>query len=135
RIWQLDIATNTFDIYAPRGQHTLDLVDDAREYLPTVRARLCELAACGPRFDLCLYNAGMDTHATCAVGGLCGITRETLAEREVLVFDWCASHEIPIAFVLAGGYTGVHMTQRALVDLHRLTLQAAATTAHSTLSV
>jgi hypothetical protein len=42
------------------------------------------------------------------------------------VFDWCRSRGLPIAFVLAGGYLGRHLDEARLVDLHRLTLSAAA---------
>jgi hypothetical protein len=34
---------------------------------------------------------------------------------------------LPIAFVLAGGYLGRRLDEEGLVDLHRLTLSAAAT--------
>jgi len=46
----------------------------------------------------------MDPFEGCDIGGLAGITKDTLAARERLVFDWCRGHRWPIAFVLAGGY-------------------------------
>lgn len=58
----------------------------------------------GPRFDLVLYNAGMDPYEGCAVGGLDGITAE----------------------ILAGGYIGERLDAETLVDLHRSTIAAAA---------
>jgi len=79
----------------------------------------------GPHFDLCLYNAGMDPFEGCDTGGLTGITSETLLARERLVFDWCRDRNLPIAFVLAGGYVGSRLDEQGLVDLHRLTLSAA----------
>ena len=69
----------------------------------------------GDAFDLCLYNAGMDPHASCALGGLAGIAGiadAILAERERLVFAWCQERGLPIAFVLAGGYVGRGLDQR-----------------------
>ena len=42
-----------------------------------------------------------------------------------LVFQWCRRRGIPIAFVLAGGYLGPDLGQEELVNLHRLTLEAA----------
>ena len=54
-----------------------------------------------------------------------GITRDILAARERLVFDWCREQQLPIAFVLAGGYLGQRLGQEDLVALHRLTLSAA----------
>lgn len=121
----LDVAVNAFDAYQPAAPNTLDLVRAASDYLPTVSARLADLAAGSATYDLCLYNAGMDPHEDCPVGGLRGITTDMLRERERLVFDWCRQQGVPVAFVLAGGYTGPRLDQGALVELHRLTLAAA----------
>ncbi|HJQ12999.1 MAG TPA: hypothetical protein VJ840_18350, partial [Gemmatimonadaceae bacterium] len=79
----------------------------------------------GVQFDLCIYNAGMDPHEDCSTGGLPGITTDVLAEREKIVFDWCAGRKLPIAFVLAGGYAGLKLDKASLVALHRLTLTEA----------
>ena len=124
-IHQLDIAVDAFDRYAPTGGNTLDLVSDASAYLPTLERRLAALG--NQPFDLCLYNAGMDPHQYCPVGGLPGIDARLLSRRETRVFSWCAKRRLPIAFVLAGGYIGPQLDRDALVALHRLTLQAAAT--------
>lgn len=125
RLWQLDIAVDAFDHYQPDGHHTLDLVTNAADYLPRVAARLAALERAAPAFALCLYNAGMDPHEGCAIGGLPSVTAEVLAQRERLIFAWCRRRGIPIAFVLAGGYSGPALPERALVDLHRLTMRAA----------
>jgi acetoin utilization deacetylase AcuC-like enzyme len=124
-VWIVDVAVNAFDRYAPVGHNTLDVVTAARDYLPTVRSRLQALPNRAPAFDVCLYNAGMDPHEGCPIGGLAGITRGVLLERESLVFDWCRRRGLPLAFVLAGGYVGPRLTQGGLTDLHRLTLAAA----------
>jgi hypothetical protein len=71
-------------------------------------------------------DAGMDPCENSAIGGRAGITPDVLAQRERLVFDWCRNRQVPIAFVLAGGYVGERLSQDDLVDLHRLTLAAAA---------
>ena len=43
------------------------------------------------------------------------------------MFDWCREQELPIAFVMAGGYVSPpRMVKSRLVELHRLTLTAAA---------
>ena len=120
----LDIAVNSFDRYEPAPGNTLDLVERAADYLPTLQSRLAELGK--EAFDLCLYNAGMDPHQDCPVGGLPGIDATLLARRERLVFDWCRERGLPVAFVLAGGYVGPNLDQAGLVALHRLTLHAAA---------
>lgn len=123
-VHQLDIAVSPFDRYAGNDRMRLDVVNDAEAYLPTLRDRLAGHVDIA--YDLVLYNAGMDPYEGCDVGGLVGMTRELLAEREWTVFDWCRSRNLPTAFVLAGGYTGPRVTQADLVDLHRLTIGAAA---------
>ena len=126
RIWQLDVAVSDFDVYAPSARTTLDLVQSASEYLPTIVRGLRDLERRAPRFDLCLYNAGMDPYEHCPIGGLPGITRVILADRERIVFEWGKARGIPVAFVLAGGYIGRRLDAAGLVELHRLTLSAAA---------
>ncbi len=123
RIVQTDVSVSSYDWYEPAPGSTLDIVHRPGEYLPMIERRLAARAAHPP--SLCLYNAGMDPHERCAIGGLPGVTTEMLAERERLVFDWCVAHRVPIAFVLAGGYTD-GLTESELVDLHRLTIQSAA---------
>ncbi len=125
RIRHADIAVNAFDYYTPTAENSFELVSDAARYLPAVRELLEGLESSG-NYDLCLYNAGMDPHAGSAEGGLAGITEETLAERERLVFTWCRARKIPVAFVLAGGYVSPRLPQERLVALHRLTVEAAA---------
>jgi acetoin utilization deacetylase AcuC-like enzyme len=122
----LDIAVSPVDRYAPdeAGPSTFDLVSDAGEYLPTLRARLAALGSLP--FDVVIYNAGMDVHQDCGVGGLDDITTAVLAERERVVFDWARTQGVPVAFVLAGGYEGRTLQRDTLVDLHRLTIAAAA---------
>jgi len=122
-IEQLDVAVDPFDRYQPQGRNTLDLLGEALAYLPTIARRLQALR--DRRFDLCLYNAGMDPHQHSPVGGLAGIDEGVLARREQLVFSWCRRRKLPIAFVLAGGYVGPKLAQDELVALHRLTLAAA----------
>jgi acetoin utilization deacetylase AcuC-like enzyme len=130
QIEQLDVAVSGFDFYvSQRADWTLDLVGSADDYLPTVHRRLEERSTDGAGaagIGLVLYNAGMDPHERSAVGALRGITAAILAERERLVFDWCRSHGLAVAFVLAGGYAYGEAGQSELVDLHRLTIETAA---------
>jgi acetoin utilization deacetylase AcuC-like enzyme len=77
-------------------------------------------------FDAVVYNAGMDPHEYCAIGGLRGITDDLLAAREHLVFDFAAQSSVPVAFALAGGYSSGAMGTEHLTALHRLTLEGAA---------
>ena len=126
RIRQIDVSVSSFDVYTPAERTTLDLVASADTYLPTIVRRLEEIDARAPRFDLCLYNAGMDPHEDCEVGGLAGIDEHILSKREEMVFQWSRARNTPIAFVLAGGYIGPRLDKPMLVKLHRLTLSAAA---------
>jgi acetoin utilization deacetylase AcuC-like enzyme len=125
RIWQMDVSVNAFDQYEPLGNNQLEIVHDGSRYLPMIERKLTWLEREAPRFDICLYNAGMDPFGGCSIGGMQGVTQKVLCDREVAVFSWCRMWGIPIAFVLAGGYLGPGLECAGLVALHRLTLAAA----------
>jgi acetoin utilization deacetylase AcuC-like enzyme len=125
-VWHVDISVSDYDAYEPGPRGSLTVISDAATYLPTIAARLEQCAAAGVKFDLCLYNAGMDPCEDSAEDGLPGVTFAMLAAREAMVFDWCRSRGIPVAFVLAGGYISERLDERGLVALHRLTISAAA---------
>lgn len=125
RIRQYDVSVSSYDSYPNSEQSRLIMVETSSEYLPAVRRALDEADRQGASFDLCLYNAGMDPSEDCSTGGQTGITQDILAERERLVFEWCNARQLPIAFVLAGGYIGSRLDESGLVALHRLTLSAA----------
>ncbi len=125
RIWHTDVSVDGFDSYAPSPRNTIVVVREASAYLPTVERELERLHAEAPAFSLCLYNAGVDPYEGCSTGGMSGITGQVLQERERIVFDWCASRHIPVAFVLAGGYAGDSLSESELVELHRRTIAAA----------
>ena len=131
-VWQTDVSVCAFDAYQASTADSeaqrvrLRIVGYSADYLAEVEQALDETARAGPRFDLCLYNAGMDPYEGCSTGGLGGITGEILAARERLAFSWCREHATATAFVLAGGYVGWGLDEKGLVDLHRLTLSAAA---------
>lgn len=42
-----------------------------------------------------------------------------------MVFQWAKTHQLPVGFVFAGGYEGTDLTLDRVVDLHRLTIEAA----------
>ena len=121
---QLDIATDSFDVYRPRAGCTLDIIIDASDYLSALASRLAAVDAA--KYGFVLYNAGMDVHQHCDIGGLPGMNFARIEERERMVFDWCAQHKLPVAFVLAGGYEGEHLSTSQIVKLHRATIAAAA---------
>lgn len=124
RIWTIDISVCAFDGYdANSERHHLHIIRDARDYLDMLELELERAADLG--FDLVLYNAGMDAHEACGIGGLKGITSDVIQEREQMVFAWGRKHNVPIAFVLAGGYTGGRMWNERLAALHGMTVAAA----------
>ncbi len=126
RIVQIDVAVDSFDKYEPSPPSTLDLVSSGKDYLSVIENRLRDVQRLSSGLGLVLYNAGMDPFEGNDLGALRGITRDVLAERERLVFEYCRRCELPVAFVLAGGYHGAGATEASIVDLHRLTISAAA---------
>lgn len=119
-----DVAVSPYDAYGPAGHNRLALVQEASRYIPAIESLLAEMER-AEKYDLCLYNAGMDPYEGCEIGGLPGITHAMLRQRERLVFQWLSAHAGAVAFVLAGGYTGESLTQEELVALHRLTIESA----------
>lgn len=124
RIVLVDVTTDEFDSHSARFPSAYWRVRDAAFYLDCIECALNEVDA--KSFDLCLYNAGVDSHEGCRIGGLRGITTEIIAKRERLVFSWAKRRNIPVAFTLAGGYPGEVLELKDVVDLHRLTIAEAA---------
>lgn len=125
-IWHVDVSVCHYDGYSPpNDRFTLDVVERADDYLPLVKRRLDALEEVP--FALCLYNAGMDPFEL-DPSGLSGLDRGLLEARERLVFSWCRARSLPVAFVLAGGYLNASRghDEASLVELHRLTIAAAA---------
>ena len=114
RILHLDLSTSGFDRYQPDGANKLQVLSSPTdaEYLKRVDQYL-ELIPNDT--GLVIYNAGMDPHPT--------ISADCLAERERRAATWCAEHRVPVAFVLAGGYTS-SISMEELVDLHLHTIRA-----------
>ena len=124
-IEQIDVSVSSYDHYVSTPQCNYTLVSTASDYLPVVQA---VLAQCNDpeSIDLVIYNAGVDPHQECTTGGLRGITTEMLKERENIVFSWAKTHDIPVAFVFAGGYLSSKLDETTLVQLHRNTIEQAA---------
>jgi len=111
---------NFFDSYTPQTNTKL-VMADGRDYLAVIERELNAVQA-PSGIDLVLYNAGMDPHEN--AGGVRGITTSVINERERMVFEWAASQGVPVAWVLAGGYT-VGMQMEELAELHLLTARVA----------
>lgn len=125
RIYQIDISVCSFDSYhgGDPERHHLHVIRHAQDYLPILELELERAAEIG--FDLVIYNSGMDPHEDCNIGGLPGISSDIIRLRERMVFDWARARGIPVAFVLAGGYTGGDMWDERLTALHQMTVAAA----------
>ena len=122
-IEQVDVSVNHFDNYEDTENARI-IRSSGESYLADIEKMLQSVMDPGS-IDLVIYNAGMDPHEDCSTGGAAGITTSVLAQREEMVFGWAKEHGIPVSFVLAGGYSGRKLTRGQLVDLHRLTIQAA----------
>jgi acetoin utilization deacetylase AcuC-like enzyme len=126
KVFQVDLSVHPFDRYQPAHNSHLVMVDHGADYLTCIEHELETLASRDMGFDLCLYNAGMDPFEFCPHGGLEGVSKRVLLERERMVFRWCLRQRIPVAFVIAGGYLGGRLERQDLVGLHRMTIEAAA---------
>ncbi len=120
QVEQYDLSVFAFDGYLST-QNASCLVFDGTDYVAVAAGVLAGIEDPGS-IDLVLYNAGMDVHRD--AGGVKVVNTATVAAREQLVFEWAASHAVPVAWVLAGGYT-TRCNMGTLVGLHRLTALAA----------
>jgi acetoin utilization deacetylase AcuC-like enzyme len=119
RVRLADVSTNSYDSWKSfELRHHLKIVRDANNYLNEVEKALNHLIG----VQLLIYNAGMDPFEGCSIGGLTGITREILQRREKLVADWCRENNVPVLFVLAGGYEGPNLDLEGVARLHLLTI-------------
>jgi len=120
RIFLADVSCNSYDIWRPiSDRHYLEIVRSASEYLDAVQRALDHLEG----VNVLIYNAGMDPFEDCSTGGMPGITREVLAERERLVAQWCEDTQTPAMFVLAGGYGGKNLDLDGVARLHLPTIR------------
>jgi acetoin utilization deacetylase AcuC-like enzyme len=71
--------------------------------LETLERGMAALLALGSP-DLVLYQAGADPYKEDPYSPL-DLDLDDLRERDRVVFDWAKRHALPIAWVLAGGYT------------------------------
>ena len=118
---QVDVSVIRYDNYGSTPQSRL-VFAHGDNYLDVIESELARIAD-PAGIDLILYNAGMDPHED--AGGAAGIDTDMLRRREEMVFAWAHGHGLPLAWVLAGGYLN-RVDMDGLVDLHRLTIDAAA---------
>lgn len=87
---------NHLSVPLPSGCDRITLIRIMKEHLPRL--------LCRTKPDLLIYQAGadplwMDPYSPLA------LTHEDLLERDRIVFEFARRHQIPVAWVLAGGYT------------------------------
>jgi acetoin utilization deacetylase AcuC-like enzyme len=115
-----DVTVSNFDSWqSSESRHHLKMVNDPSVYLDEVKKALTHLEG----VDFLVYNAGMDPFEDCRIGGMRGITREILEERERLVAQWCLDTKTPALFTLAGGYTGTNLDLEGVARLHLSTIR------------
>jgi acetoin utilization deacetylase AcuC-like enzyme len=115
-----DVTVSDFDRWqSSESRHHLKLVNDPSVYLDEVKKALTHLEG----IEFLVYNAGMDPFEDCGIGGMRGITREILEERERLVAQWCIDTKTPALFTLAGGYTGHNLDLEGVARLHLPTIR------------
>ena len=115
-----DVTVSDFDRWqSSESRHHLKMVNDPSAYLEEVKKALTHLEG----IEFLVYNAGMDPFEDCGIGGMRGITREILEERERLVAQWCIDTETPALFTLAGGYTGHNLDLEGVARLHLPTIR------------
>ena len=110
-------ATSDLDVALPDG------CDDA-QYLAALAAALPRVLAAA-RADAAIYLAGADPYVGDRLGFL-ALTKAGLAERDRMVFDACARHDLPVAVAMAGGYAE---SVEDIVDIHEATVRIAASQA------
>jgi len=115
-----DVTVSDFDRWqSSDSRHHLKMVNDPSVYLDEVKQALTHLEG----IEFLVYNAGMDPFEDCGTGGMRGITREVLEERERLVAQWCIDTKTPALFTLAGGYTGRNLDLEGVARLHLPTIR------------
>ena len=128
RVGHLDLAVDPFDNYRSKRANTdmLTLPKGKRHrgnYLPTIEFMLAEWTRTHGAPEVVIYNAGMDPHQDCGIGGRKGITTADLRERERLVAAWTFAQGSSLLAGLAGGYVGGKLTAKTLTALHRATIE------------
>jgi acetoin utilization deacetylase AcuC-like enzyme len=103
------------DIAIPEGTGDTDYLEQLAAALELIENRFSA--------DMAFYLAGADPFEGDRLG-LLRLTREGLACRDQIVFDWCSKNGLPCAISMAGGYA-VHVPD--IVDIHFSTVAAALT--------
>jgi acetoin utilization deacetylase AcuC-like enzyme len=107
----------------------IDQIDVSTGYQKTDYLTACRQALDSVNisdYSVILYNAGMDPHEKCMIGGRSRVTDDILHQRDQMVFQTCRELRKPVAFVLAGGYANTSFPDEQLAQLHAETCRLAA---------
>lgn len=94
--------------------------------------------------DLVIYDAGMDFFEDDRIGGIKGVNKEFLFDRDKSIFEFFVRQNIPVAFMLGGGYVPykdengdmlseeeINQKREELTELYLNTIKIASQTADS----
>ncbi|MEQ9406914.1 MAG: histone deacetylase [Fuerstiella sp.] len=111
-IFSNDPQVRTFSLHAKKAfparkqQSDLDIElppgSTDEEYLAKLTQGL-DWASVQPPPDIVFYLAGADPFELDTLGGL-AVTKRGLRQRDLLVFQFCVDHALPLVITLAGGY-------------------------------
>jgi len=116
-------AAKNFPFRKEASDLDIELPDGAgdSDYLAALEQGVCHaLSAAQP--DLAIYLAGADPYAGDRLGRL-ALTKEGLRARDRKVFELCRAASVPVAVVMAGGYSA---DIADTVDIHFSTVEIAA---------
>lgn len=119
----LDIHTSGYDSYVAHAPHKRVHVSDAEQYIVTLQHMLTQVEAAITPGAVLIYNAGMDVHEDCRIGGLYGMSTAMIRQREQCVSEWATSHSLAVVACLAGGYAGGNLDHETLVALHAMSVE------------
>ena len=116
-------GAKNFPFHKERSDLDIELDDgtDDATYLVALERGLSQ-ALEQAQAELAIYLAGADPFVGDRLGRL-ALSKNGLAERDRLVFDYCQAAGLPVAITMAGGYAP-HIED--IVDIHFQTIRAAA---------
>ncbi|MDZ7878013.1 MAG: histone deacetylase [Saprospiraceae bacterium] len=115
-------GANNYPLHKEQSSFDIGLPDGVQDdyYLTTVREHLLRLFDY-VQPDFVFFNSGVDVLATDKLGKL-KLTPEGCRQRDLLVFELCKRHKVPISVSMGGGYSPRVAT---IVEAHANTFRSA----------
>jgi acetoin utilization deacetylase AcuC-like enzyme len=110
---QVDVTCAAFDTWTPEGESSIWYTGH-QDYRKDIDRALVYASKKLDKFDLIIYNAGMDPLNS-------GVSMKDIVYRENAVREFIG--DTPAIYALAGGYTWGNKTMDDVVDWHRITLE------------